>query len=494
MLYYTRFSFIGQVRCGLFKGEFMKKTQILSLFLAILMLMSFSLVGEALEKDDNVALGSHSLHAAVPLAGSEQLLDTAQAVVAYELNTDTLLYTWNADQRLNPTGMVKLLTALIVLEQGNLDDIVTVYRSTLDTIVWGAVSAGLKAGEEVPLRDLLLCVMVASANDAAAVMAVHIAGSQERFVEMMNEKALQLGCTNSNFTNVHGLFDEAQYSTARDLAVIVEAALENETFFEMFSRDNFSMAATNLSGSRYFITTNYMMSDEYMNQYFDYRVTGGKPAAATSMDRSMICTAEVGNSRYLFVVMSTQSPVSEDGLSVLSFENFIETRKLMNYAFNGYTVRQIADRDQVFYQYAVNNGQNDVVLGVADDVRVLLPAGYDKDAVVYQNVVDAAKLKAPIAQGDVLGYLQISYDGLILAKCDLVAMNFVTEKGSVLEDAERIPIKQEVVDDSWKDLLIWGGVGLACVVLLILVSIKLVQNLRIRRMQGYRMRKRRRSR
>ena len=133
------------------------------------------------------------------------MIAMSQAVVAYELNTDTLLYTWNADQRINPTGTVKLLTCLIVLEEANLDDMVTVYRSTLDTIAWGAVSAGLKAGEVVPMMDLLKCVMVASANDAAAVMAAHVSGNQKTFVERMNQKAAELGCTDSNFTNVHGL-------------------------------------------------------------------------------------------------------------------------------------------------------------------------------------------------------------------------------------------------------------------------------------------------
>ena len=425
------------------------------------------------------------------------MLDTAQAVIAYELNTDTLLYTWNPDMRINPTGMVKLLTALIVLERGNLDDMVTVYRSTLDTIAWGAVSAGLKAGEQVPLRDLLLCVMVASANDAAAVMAAHIAGSQKDFVVLMNERAAELGCTDSNFTNVHGLKDENQYSTARDLAIIAEAALENETFAEMFALNNFTMAATNLSAPRYFITTNYMMSDEYMNQYFDYRVTGGKPAAATSADRSMICTAQVGNSRYLLVVMSAQAEISEDGLVVTSFGNFVETKKLMNFVFNSYTVRQVVDQNQALYQYAVKNGRNDVVLQPAEDVWVLLPADYDKDAVVYHNVVDAAGLQAPIAARDKLGVLQISYGGLVLANCDLIAMNPADLQEPLTEISDRVSSTPKQLEEQWDQLLLWGGIALAGIVVLVLLIkliVRAVKNRHVRRMQLKRARKRKRGR
>ena len=463
----------------------------------VVLLFSYTVTGNAEEVSPAVTSGSHSLKAAVPLAGTDKLLDTAKAVISYELNKDTLLYTWNADQRINPTGMVKLLTALIVLERGNLDDMVTVYRSTLDTIAWGAVSAGLKAGEVVPLRDLLLCVMVASANDAAAVMAAHIAGNQKEFVVLMNEKAAELGCTNSHFTNVHGLYDEAQYSTARDLAIIAEAALENETFAEMFSLDNFSMEATNLSGSRYFITTNYMMSDEYMNQYFDYRVTGGKPAAASSSDRSMICTAEVGNSRYLLVVMSTKSEVSADGMSVISFGNFLETKKLMNYIFNNFTVRQVLDKNQTLYQYTVENGQNDVILQPAEDVWVLLPAGYDKAAVDYQPVIDRQNLVAPLATGVCLGRLQIQYGGLILTECDLVAMNPSVEKGSALGVEERLPVVVDDAKDPMAQWILWGMIGAACLaalVILIVILVKGIQNMKIRRMQMKRMRKWKRGR
>lgn len=475
----------------------MKKKQIISFLLAILLVFCVPVPAAAQETDESVTAGSHSLHAKVPLAGSEKLLDTAQAVVAYELNSDTLLYTWNADQRINPTGMVKLLTALIVIEEGNLDDLVTVYRSTLDTIAWGAVSAGLMAGEQVPLRDLLLCVMVASANDAAAVMAAHIAGSQKEFVVRMNEKARELGCTNSNFTNVHGLKDPEQYSTARDLAIITEAALENETFREMFALDNFTMEATNLSSSRYFITTNYMMSDEYMNQYFDYRITGGKPAAATGADRSMICTAEVGNSHYLFVVMSAEAELSADGMQVLTFGNFVETKKLMNFAFNSYTVRQVLSRDQTLYQYAVKNGKNDVILHTQEDVFVLLPADYDKNAVNYQNRVDAALLTAPIAVGDKMGILQITYGGLVLANCDLLAMNPVPAGESVTVTDERVPVSDKDTGSKWDTYLSWAVMAAVIVVVfvaLIVLLVKGIQSLRVRRMNTVRARKRKRGR
>ena len=265
------------------------------------------------------------------------------------------------------------------------------------------------------------------------------------------------------------------------MAIITEAALENPIFAEMFAMKNFRMAATNLSDERYFITTNYMMSDEYMNQYYDYRITGGKPAAASSRDRSMICTAKVGNSHYLFVVMSVESQVSEDGLSVTSFGNFVETKKLMNFAFNGYTVRQLVDDDQSLLQYAVKNGQNDVVLRADRDVFALLPADYDKNAVEYSNIVEASGLNAPITAGDQLGVLQISYQGLILANCELMAMNPVQMSSSGIEMSQRLPQQKQNTLDEMDGRLIWilfAAGALAVVVIVVWLVIHRVRNAR----------------
>ena len=108
----------------------------------------------------------------------------------YELNSGTMLYNWNADAKIYPTSMVKMMTALVALEMGNLDDEVTVTRKVLDELPIGIVSAGLKYNEVISLRDLLYCTMVASANDASIVIANHIAGSTAGFVQMMNDKLI----------------------------------------------------------------------------------------------------------------------------------------------------------------------------------------------------------------------------------------------------------------------------------------------------------------
>lgn len=474
----------------------MKKSPVFSLILAIAIIFSAFSAHAVEQNSPAVTAGCRTIHARLPLGGSDQLTETADAVLLYELNTDTLVYGWNIDDIIDPTGMVKILTVLVALENGNLDDAVTVKRSTLDTVAIGAVSANLKSNEVVTLRDLLYCIMVSSANDAAAVVAEHIAGSQTAFVIMMNAKAQELGCTNSCFYNVHGLAGTEQYSTARDLAIITEAALENELFCQMFATDNYTVPATNKSDERYIITTNYMMSDEYIKTYLDERVTGGKTAAASLTDRSLICTAEAGTSRYLCVVMGADATVTEDGFTVITFGSFEEAAAALNYGFRNFAVRQVADTGQTFAQYAVAGGANDVALKVTEDLYAVLPVDFSIDDLNFNTVVDAGLLSAPISVGDILGTLQVSYHNIVLGTCQLQAMHSVAPIGSVIQDSSYLEAAlPEPVD--YAGILIKVGIVLAAILLLaalILLVIRIVRNARIRRQHRRRMRNRRRSR
>lgn len=443
----------------------------------------------------NDAASCHSLGADVALDSSGKKLDTAKSVILYELNTDTLVYGYNVDRLVNPTGLVKLLTVLVALENANLDDIVTVRQSTLNTVAVGSVSARLKAGEEISVRDLLYCIMVSSANDACAVVAAHIGGDQAGFVEMMNSKARQLGCIASNFTNAHGLTDESQVSTARDLAIIAKAALENPIFSEMFSMTTCTVAATNKSDERNLKTTNNMMRDN-LAQY-DSRVTGGKPAAATTTDRSMICTAQVGTARYLCVVMNTKGTASEDGLSIVRYGIFEEMTALLNYAQNGFEVRQILDDSQAMYHYNVYGGENGVVLRPSRDVSVVLPKDCDAENLHFAHTVDMPLLTAPVAQSQKLGQLTISYGNLVIGTCDLLAMNAVAQQGTSILDADRLEVLDQEETNIWKQLLSYAAfilLGILVVVALITALVRGLRNVKIRQEQRRRARSRKRSR
>lgn len=470
----------------------MKKTFPICLILVLCLLIG-TLSAPALAVNDGVSC--HTLQADIALDSSGKKLETAKAVILYELSTDTLVYGYNADKQINPTGLVKLLTVLVALENGDMEEMVKVRQSTLNTVAVGAVSAKLKSGEEISVRDLLYCIMVASANDACAVIAAHIGGDQAGFVEMMNAKARALGCTASNFTNAHGLTDESQYSTARDLAIITKAALENPTFREMFGLTAYTVEATNKSDQRNLKTTNNMMRDNLAN--YDSRVTGGKPAAATTVDRSMICTAQVGTAEYLCVVMNTKGEVTEDGLAIVRYGIFEEMSALLDYAESGFEIRQILDDSQAMYQYDVIGGENAVVLRPSRDVFVVLPKDCDANKLGFTNRVDADALSAPVTMGQKLGSLTISYGNLMLGSCELLAMHAVAAQGSSITDAGRLEVNRQEDADFWKQLLSYAAfilLGILILVALISMLVRSVRNAKIRKEQQRRARTRKRSR
>lgn len=386
---------------------------------------------------------------------------TAKAVVLYECNTDTLVYTHQPDLRLNPTGIVKVLTALIALEEGNLDDVVTVRRSTLNSVGVGVVSAQLQAGEEMTLRDLLYCIMVSSANDACAVVAEHIAGSQAAFVEKMNARAATLGCVNTHFTNVHGLMDEKQYSTARDLAIIMVEALRNQQFTQMFGVVRYTVSATNKSAARTLTTTNFMMNPE--SAYYDARVTGGKPAAATTKDRSLVCCAQMEDSRYICVVMSAQAKTSGNWVS--SYTNFKEAGKLLDMGFENYAIQQVLGTGQPFGLYLVDGGDNHVVVSPEDDVFALLPIGFEAEKLQFEDIMDAGALTAPVEAGQAVGTLQISYNGVVIGRTQLRACHDVALRGTVIQKVDNTDGKRGKL--TLGVIALCGGMMVALIVIVI---------------------------
>ncbi len=399
-----------------------------------------------------VTSGCSTLDAMRPLGGTDKLLDTTKAAILYELDSDTLVYAWKPDEKLDPSGMNKLMTALLALEQGDPAAVVTVTKSALDSVTIGSVSAGLKVGEEISLRDLLYCMMVGSANDAAAVIAEHIAGSQPDFVVAMNEKAASLGCRNTQFKNANGLSADGQYSTARDLAKITEAALENETFVELFSAVSYTVPATNKCEERKILTTNHMMSKETVRTQFDERVTGGKTGALSTTDRSFISTAEHSGKRYLSVVMSAQGTVTANGLSVKTYGSFEETKVLLDHGFQNYTLRQVLYANQVMEQFSVAGGENDVTVKPATDLTVALPVEAGK--ITYKcSALDG--ITAPVQSGQAVGSVEVWMGDICVGQSDLVAMYNVYEPGTY-----SIPLMPSATEPGAAAWLKWVVIGL----------------------------------
>lgn len=455
-----------------------KMRRILLLFMVLGLITGCVTPVLAQEEEGMPAKSCMTLDAQVSLYSGERLLETAEAVILYELNSGTLVYGYNPDEQVDPAGMNKLLTALLACELGTPEEQVTVTREALNSVAIGAVSAGLKVGEILSLEDLLYLMMVGSANDAAAVIAAHIGGSQTEFVALMNRRAAELGCTDSQFHNPHGLESEGQHTTARDLAKITAAALENELFSQLFSAVEYTVPATEESEERHVVTTNYLMSQETVRNQYDERVTGGKTGALSTTDRSLICTAESGGCRYLSVVMSAKGTVTSNGLSVVKFGSFEETRALLDHGFSQYSVRQVLYDGRTMEQFSVSGGENDVVARPAQTLVAALPVEMEPSDISYR-CTGLENLSAPIQTGQTVGTVEVWYQSVCVGQCDLVAMYSVSEPG--VNSFTVTPTAQEEREITLRNILQIGGIILLALVVVAALTVLILRLVRAHR-------------
>lgn len=404
----------------------MKFYRKISLFLCIMMLLQAVLLPVAADELTDVSIlnGCHGIDASVPVLGSAQLTENMQSAVMFEVSTSTLMYAWNPDQQLHPAGLVKILTALIAIENGNLADAVIVKQSVLDQISENVRTSKLQADEVFTLEQLLYCVLVEGSNDAALVVAHHIAGSQDAFVSMMNTFAQDLGCTNSQFTNVHGLHDDQQLTTARDIARILARAIGNEQFATIFGTSHYDLEATNKSESRQLESSNHLIHQSLYEIYYDQRVTGGRTGVTNTGLNCIATTAQQDDMQMVCVVMGSASKINDRGI-VEKIGGFEETTKLLDQGFNGYMTAQLLYDGQALKQYSVRNGIADVVVGPNVAISSVVPKDAVTGTLSYQYKDVESAFEAPVEKGRRMSTVEVWCGSVCLAQAELYALNDV---------------------------------------------------------------------
>ena len=258
--------------------------------------------------------------------GSSSLELVAEGAVLMDAASGSILYSKNADTQFYPASITKVLTTLVALENGSLSDSIICNAETLYAIEQGSSRVGLEAGEIITLEDALYFVMLQSGNDAAAVVAETIGGSIEGFVEMMNQKAKELGCTGSNFMNPHGLPDENHYTTARDMALIMQAAVNNPDFCTIASATNFKVGATNMNESRG-VWNHHKMILPASEYHYD-GVREGKTGYTTVALNTLVTSAERNGIKLIAVILHCQGAAN----------TYYDTAKLFDYGFENFTI------------------------------------------------------------------------------------------------------------------------------------------------------------
>ena len=258
---------------------------------------------------------------------------SSTAAIVMETSNNTVLYSKNADQALYPASAVKVMTCLMALENSSLDDQVTMTATGVSGVTDGGANISAQLDEVFTMEQCLYAIMVASANDIALQVAEHISGSVEDFVAAMNTRAQELGCTNTVFTNPTGLPDENQHTTAHDMALIMEAAMANDTFRTIAQTTSYTIPATNVSGGDRVLTNNFTMINSSSDSYYEPCI-GGKEGYTEASGSTLVCEASKNNMKLVCVVLNGASGVTDD-----------EAIALLNYGFDNFTPLTLPDDD-----------------------------------------------------------------------------------------------------------------------------------------------------
>lgn len=258
---------------------------------------------------------------------------SSTAAMLMDASTNTVLYAKNADQALYPSAAVKIMTTLVALENSELTDQVVMTATGVSGVTDGSVSIAAQLDETFTMEQCLYAIMVASANDISLQVAEHVGGSVEAFVEKMNARAAELGCTNTVFTNPTGLPDENQHTTARDLALIMKAAIDNDTFRTLAAAPSYTIPATNVSGGERVLTNKFTMIDSASDVYYQ-GCLGGKEGFTQASGSVLVTATEKNGMTLICTVLNGAAGVTDD-----------EAVSLLNYGFDNFGRLSLPDED-----------------------------------------------------------------------------------------------------------------------------------------------------
>lgn len=345
---------------------------------------------------------------------------TADYVYMEELNSGTVVHSVRAQEQVPPASLTKIMTYIVVAE--NIPDLentyITVTSDMLATMDPESSVMGLSHhidadGTEVSVLELLYGLMLPSGNDAALALAHYVGnGNIDNFVDMMNRKAGQLGCSSTHFVNPHGLHDPMHYSTAYDLAVMTKYALDKPYFREIVKSEFYMVKSL----SSIIETTNYLIDPDYPQYYRSY-ATGVKTGYTDQAGKCLISTAEKDGYEYLCIVLGTPFSYAENVNYAM-----LDTGELYDWAFENIFTTPILKQNEIVKTLGIEFvwGNDPVEIIPEQEVSALLPKNYDKSLVTTK--IDLPEyLVAPVEKGEVVGSITVCYDGEEVGTTNLVS-------------------------------------------------------------------------
>lgn len=362
---------------------------------------------------------------------TEEVSTYSPTCLLMEASTGKVIYEKNGYEKAYPASTTKIMTAILTLEHCNLTDVATASYEAVYSVPVGYSNANIQVGEELTINQLLNVLLINSANEAANVLAEHIAGSVDSFATMMNAKAEEIGCLNTHFVNPNGVHNENHYSTAYDLALMGRYAMKNDIFREFVNTKFYTLPATNkyLTNDRVFGTTNELLKkdtrDSVDNYYYEY-CTGIKTGYTNAAKSCIVASAKKDDIEYIVVILGAGT--TDNGLSA----RYLDCKTLFNYAFKNYTVKKLNDEEADLKTINIPNGTlstKHLKVKIQDEINVLLKKSTDTTNLTPTVEINK-DLSVPIVKNSIVGKITYTIDGNEYTS-NLIAGNNVYESNTV---------------------------------------------------------------
>ena len=320
----------------------------------------------------------------------------SEAGIVMDIDSGAILYAKNIDNPHYPASITKILTALVALENNELTDTVTITPEDYNFLKSGDNHIGLKNKEEITMEDAIHGTLLASGNEVAHALGSNTEGGYDNFIKLMNEKAKELGCENSNFTNSHGLHDDNHYTSARDMALIGAAAFENADFRRITSTLQYTIPVTNITNETRTFQNHHKMLFDWRDQYYEYCV-GGKTGYTDNALNTLVTFATKDDVNLVAVVLRTHG----------SGNTYVDTRAMLDYAFENFSKISVT----------VDAVEGRGLESVDKNAYVMLPTGITFDGL-------DCRVDNPTDLGDKTGEVTYTYEGQVVGEFEMT----ITEK------------------------------------------------------------------
>jgi len=316
----------------------------------------------------------------------------SEAGIVMDIDSGAILYAKNIDEQHYPASITKIMTALVALENYELDETVKFTWDDIRFLEYGDAHIGIKPDEELTMEDCLYGMLLASANEVSHGIGAHMEGGYEAFLEEMNETAEELGCKNSHWMNTHGLHDEQHYTSARDMALIGAAAFQHEDFRKITGTYQHVIPETNITAEKRYVHQNHKMLRDWDSRYYEYCV-GGKTGYTDQALSTLVTFATKEDVNLVAVVLKTHGGGNN---------TYVDTRAMLDFAFDNFAKVPVT-KDMI---------GNKNIAKVEKNACVMLPTGVSTDDLEMNFV-------APTEKKDRTGTVSFTYNGLEVGTVDV---------------------------------------------------------------------------